>query len=304
MTFKKAVFYIVIIVLVAIVIYSFIHSGPKITPPTTTTPLVTTMPVVTNTTMYSCDAGTTITAGFSTSAVHVALSDGRSFDLPQVVSADGAQYTNGTVALITKGDQAFLQENGKTTYDNCIANSDGNAAPVNGMQTFTDQGKTFTFSYPSQFTVSGSGIGYTQSWKTDSDSTLGLILATVSVPQSYQPNTNFGDAKFTVGTSSDPAAVKSCLADTVGNAPTKSTVVINGIKYTKFVSEDAGAGNRYLTTSYRTVQNNQCYAVEYTIHYSVLQNFDPSSGIKGFDQAKVTAALDGIMQSFKFLPQS
>ncbi len=88
-----------------------------------------------------------------------------------------------------------------------------------------------------------------------------------------------------------------------GNGVTKSTATVNGIKYTIFVSTDAGAGNRYETTSYRTVQHGQCYAIEYTIHYAVLENFDPSSGVTGFDQKKVHDALDGIVQSLQFLPQ-
>lgn len=306
MTFKRVVFYIVIIVLLGVVAYSFVHTGPKLN----TLPVVTkpTAPVITATANYSCDAGNTIAAGFSENSVHIVLSDGRSFDLPQTVSADGARYEKDGILLVTKGDQAFLQETpatsssqATTTYNNCITDNSG--AAVNGQKTFTDQGKTFSFSYPEAFSISGGGIGYTQSWKVDSDNTLGLILANITIPQTYQPNTNFGDAHFTVGTSSDPAAVKSCLTDTSGNGVTKSSVTINGIKYAKLVTEDAGAGNRYLTTSYRTIQNSQCYALEYTIHYAVLENFDPSSGVKGFDQKSVTTTLDGIVQSFKFLPQ-
>lgn len=307
MTFKRVVFYIVIIVLIGVIAYSFVNSGPKLTAPTITPP-VTTTPAVTSTATYACDAGKSITAGFSDNAVYLVLSDGRSFDLPHTVSADGARYEKDAIAFITKGDQGFLQENpstgsgqATTTYDNCIVDNSGPA--VNGQKSFTDQGKTFSFSYPAQFSVTGGGIGYTKSWKTNSDNTLGLILASMSVPQSYQPKTNFGDAKFIVGTSSDPAAVKSCLVDSTGSGATKSTVTINGVKYTKLVSQDAAAGNRYLTTSYRTVQHSQCYAIEYTVHYGVLENYDPSSGIKGFDQKGVTDMLEGIMKTFTFLPQ-
>lgn len=296
MTFKKLVFYIVIVVLLVIVGYSVIHKTPVATAPVV--PVTVPAPVVTAAINYSCDNGSTIAASFSTSSAALTLSDGRQLTLPQIVSADGAQYQQGTILFVTKGDQGFLQENGNTTYSNCIANSDTTA--VNGIKTFIDQGKTFSFNYPDAFTLAGGGIGYTESWKTNSDSTLGLILATVNVPQSYQPKTNFGDAKFTVGTSSDPAAVSSCLTDTSGAGVTKSTATINGTTYTKFVSTDAGAGNRYETTSYRIVKNSQCYAIEYTIHYAVLDNFPPSSGIKAFDSVKVHAALDSIVQSFKF----
>jgi membrane-bound inhibitor of C-type lysozyme len=296
MTFKRMVFYIVILVLVVIVGYSVVHKNPAAAPVVTAP-----APVVISTANYSCDNNATINAAFTNNSVTIDLSDGRHLVLPQTISADGAQYQQGPVLLVTKGDQAFLQENGITTYSNCLAGAPASPVTTDGLKSFTDQGKTFTFMYPQQFTLAGGGIGYTESWKTNTDGTLGLILATVNVPQSYQPKTNFGDAKFTVGTSSDPKAVTSCLTDTNGNGITKSTVTINGTKYTKFVSTDAGAGQRYETTSYRTVRNSQCYAIEYTIHYSVLANFDPSMGVTAFDQKKVEGALDSIVQSFTFL---
>jgi membrane-bound inhibitor of C-type lysozyme len=308
MTFRRMVSYIVILVLVVIIGYSLVHKTTILpaVPPIVTAPPA---PAVTATAQYSCDNNATINASYTSTNVTLTLSDGRHLTLPQITSADGAQYQQGAILFVTKGDQAFLQEGNPSnpsaqatiTYNNCLTGTSGTAA--NGMKTFTDQGKTFTFSYPGTFTLAGGGIGYTENWKTDVDGTLGLILATVTVPQSYQPKTNFDDATFTVGTSSDPKAVASCLSEAAGNGVTKSAVTVNGIKYTKLVSTDAGAGNRYETTSYRTVQNDQCYAVEYTIHYSELANFDPSLGVTAFDQATVQAALDGIVQSLTFLPQ-
>jgi membrane-bound inhibitor of C-type lysozyme len=299
MTFKKAVFYIAIIALIGIVGYQLVHTEkPAVLPPVVETPA----PVITSTVNYACDLGATITAGYSDKAVSLKLSDGRSFDLPQVMSADGAQYGKESYLFVTKGDQAFFNENDKTTYVNCISDS-STAGSVNGTKTYTDQGKTFTFTYPDVFTLAGGGIGYTENWKANQDGTLGLILATLKSPEDYQPNTNFGDAKFTVGTSSDPKAVKNCLVDTSGMKAVKTKVTINKVPFTKFVTVDAGAGNRYETDSFRTVRNSQCYAVEYTIHYAVLENFDPSSGIKAFDQKKVHDVLDGIVNSLTFLSQ-
>ncbi len=302
MTFKKVVFYIAFIGLIGIVAYQFVHNkqtAPVVPIPVETTPPV---PIITSVVQYSCDSGTTISASYSDKAAALTLSDGRTFTLPQTASADGAQYGKDTILFVTKGAQAFLTEGDTTTYNNCIDNSAGGVS-VNGIKTFTDQGKTFTVSYPDTFILSGSAIGYTENWKTNTDSTLGVILATITSPANYQPKTNFGDAKFTVGTSSDLKAIKGCLADTSGQGVTKSTVVINKVPFTKFVSVDAGAGNRYETDSFRAIQNDQCYAIEYTIHYAVLDNYDPSSGIKAFDQKKVHAVLDGIVKSFSFLPQ-
>jgi len=205
MTFRKLVLYIVIIIVIVIVGYNIIHKAPLISPITTTP--VTVTPVATAPMNYACDDNATIVATFSNSSASLVLSDGRHLVLPQIVSADGAQYQQGTILFVTKGDQGFLQENGNTTYSNCIVNN--TTAVTNGLKTFTDSGKTFTFNYPAAFTLAGGGIGYSENWKTNADGTLGLILATVNVPQSYQPKTNFADATFTVGTSSDPKAVSS-----------------------------------------------------------------------------------------------
>jgi membrane-bound inhibitor of C-type lysozyme len=299
MTFRKVVFFIVIIILIVIIGYSFIHKSPIAAP---VVPVTTPAPVVTSTATFSCDGGSTIIANFSDSSVALTLSDGRQMTLPHIMAADGAQYEQGTTLFVNKGDQATLEEAGTTTYNNCITGTAGTT--TDGRKTFTDQGKLFTFSYPQAFSIVGGGIGYTENWKTNTDGTLGLILAQVNVPQTYQPKTNFGDAKFTVGTSVDAKAIKNCLTDMSGSGVTKSTVTINNITYTKFVSTDAGAGNRYETTSYRTVQDNQCFALEYTIHYAELANFDPSTGVTAYNSVQVHNDLDSIVQSFNFLPQT
>ncbi len=80
----------------------------------------------------------------------------------------------------------------------------------------------------------------------------------------------------------------------------KAEASINGVTYTKLESSGAGAGNLYETTSYRTVHNGQCYAIEYTIHSSNIANYPTESGITAFDKAKVQNALESIVQSLSF----
>jgi membrane-bound inhibitor of C-type lysozyme len=298
MTFKRVVFFIVLIVIVAAFWYSYVNKVPATTLPAPVIGPVT--PVVLSTAAYSCAEGKTITAQYTASSAMLALSDGRTFDLPQSTSADGTRYSNDTVSFVTKGSQAFLQENANTTFSDCLT---GTTNTVNGISSFTDRGNTFTFAYPQEFILAGGEIGYTANWKTNTDNTLGMILATVRAPENYQPKTNLGEAVFSVGTSSDEKAVKECLIDNLSNGAQKSVVVINGVPFTKLVSGDAGAGNRYITTSYRAVQNSQCYAIDYMIHYAVIENFPASSGIKSFDSKKLTATLESIAHSFKFLPQ-
>ena len=300
---------IIIILLVAGGIYFF--AIPRATAPAltaTSTSQATSATV--NSVSYICDTGS-IQAIYSTpsgssalGSVALTLSDGRTLNLPQVMSGSGIRYEQGAgtandVQFSSEGNNAFLMENGKITYNNCVAGTTGPAA--GGAQTFTDQGKTFSFSYQSPVTVSGGGVGYSTDWMLDA-TTSGLLLAKATLPGSFEPKTNFADATLTVGTSPDPTAVAECLTYVDGgNGVQKSTVTINGVQYEKFVTNDAGAGNLYMTTSYRTVRNSQCYAIEYTIHSSELGNYPPSAGISAFDESKVQGVMDAMVQSFKFL---
>jgi hypothetical protein len=194
------------------------------------------------------------------------------------------------------GNDAFVTEDGSTTYKDCIA---GTVIPDAGANTFTDASKTFSFSYPNVWSVTGDGGGYTQSWMVNA-TTSGMILAKVVVPASYLSGTNFSDATFTVGTSADASAVASCLSyNPSGIAHKSATSTFNGATYTVLESSDAAAGNRYDTTSYRIARSSQCYAIEYTIHYGNIQNY-PKGAVKEFDEAALKKTLDSVTQSFVF----
>lgn len=47
--------------------------------------------------------------------------DGQSFPLKQDVSGSGARYTDGTLALVTKGDEAFVEKAGEVVLKDCNA---------------------------------------------------------------------------------------------------------------------------------------------------------------------------------------
>lgn len=128
---------IVIIVILAIVVLLLVlaANGTSSLPPTQT---VNTNEVQVT---YTCDSGKTIDADYMNAttstttgnSVQVSLSDGREMALPQTISADGARYSNGnpqlaqgqpgaeTFVFWSKGNGAFVQENGTTTYNNCIS---------------------------------------------------------------------------------------------------------------------------------------------------------------------------------------
>lgn len=294
-------------VLIAIIVIGAIYVLATMSWRTASAPGNTTATSTGSAVTFYCQGGKTMQANFASSSVVLSLSDGRTAMLPQQRMGSGIRYeattTFGTttedVAFISQGDSAFLTENGTQTYQQCTAAQVAPSATA-GYKTYTDHGKTFSFVYPDAFMVTGVPMGYGTSWAQDA-TTSGMELARIDVPQSYEPGTNFGNAWFSVGVSANPSAVATCLQNTSGMPPATTTqTTIHGVSFTKMEYVGAGAGNRYDTTSFRTVRNNMCYAVEYTIHYGVLQNY-PKGAVQAYNKQKVASALNGIVQSFHFL---
>lgn len=288
----------IVLVLVFVALGVFIYTKLNQSPLTTPLSIKTTKEV-----NYYCQEGL-LKANYNTndnatSTVDLTLKDGNIITLFQTISGSGIRYELGSIVFLSKGDNASLIENNIETYTNCISGS-----IIMGHTTstgiFTDASKIFSFSFPNNFTLSGGEIGYGQNWAQQSTN-LGLVLAQVTIPREFMPSTNFGEAKFTVGTSADVDAVTNCLVYNLGNFTTSTNVIINDHEFTKISFTDAGAGNFYETTTYRTIYNNQCYAIEYTIHSTNIGNYSPDQGIVEFDKAKIIEILDGIVMSFKFI---
>lgn len=298
---KYAYMTLALVVLLAIGGYVLFY-GEKPVPPPPPTPTLPTAVTPPPAATYYCSDDRTMQAVFKSDSVELILSDTRTFTLPQTPAGSGMRYEDtrtayGTIVVfVGKGDNAYLTENGKTTYEDCIAarvvDSD---AP--GYATYTDASLTFTFAFPTNFRVAGSAIGLSQDWAAEA-SVMGTRLARLVVPASNQPGTNFSDASFTVGASADPAAIANCLGgpSDATAAPTK----LGNVSVTKLTFSDAAAGNRYDTTSYRALHNSQCYAIEYTINYGNIENY-PKGSVTEFDEAALTSSLDEVARSFQFL---
>ena len=76
--------------------------------------------------VFDCAGGSRITATFTGGAhpsVALELSDGRRLTVPAGLSGSGARYANADESFVfwNKGDTAFIEERGKTTYDDCKA---------------------------------------------------------------------------------------------------------------------------------------------------------------------------------------
>ncbi len=253
---------------------------------------------------FYCTQGEVV-GTFATDTVTLALPDSRLLTLPQTVSGSGIRYESTSTAVDelfeSEGDWAQLTENDQTTYDNCRAAHVIESYGEPGERIYTDQSNTFSFVFPDAFLIVGDEPGYGTDWMTNTTAS-GMLLAEVDMLRTEQPQTNFGGARVTFGTSADPTAVAGCLTYNPGGDQTQvpSTTVINGVTFTKFISSDAGAGNFYNTTSYRTVRGGQCYALEYTIHSTNIGDY-PAGTVQGFDVNAVQAQLEKVVQSFKFL---
>ncbi|MDB5194589.1 MAG: Protein of unknown function periplasmic [Parcubacteria group bacterium] len=73
--------------------------------------------------MFVCTHSASIGAEFTDRAVALSLSDGRNLTLPQTVSGSGARYANSDESFVfwNKGNTAFIEENGRTTFAGCVA---------------------------------------------------------------------------------------------------------------------------------------------------------------------------------------
>jgi len=162
----------------------------------------------------------------------------------------------------------------------------------------------FSIAYPIDFDTTDNYVAApTENWREGISGGSGIQFFTLVIPRAFEPQTNFADAKLTVGMSSDAAAVAQCLVPEPSGPPNQlptSTAIINGTAFTIFHTNDAGAGNFYETTSYRTRHAGQCWAVEYTIHSSQIGNYPVEYQLKPFDEAALHDVLDRIVGTFKF----
>jgi hypothetical protein len=200
----------------------------------------------------------------------------------------GTQYFSPTPALVTGVDVTP------------VSSSTDPYADTTAWQTYANA--AFTIKYPADFDSNEVHNGTSTDWRLNAGSDPGMLDFTLTIPKAFEPSTNFSDAKLTVGESSNAAAVDGCLAPDASGGPGASmtTRVINGTTFTVFTFSDAGAGNLYDSTSYRTVHMGKCYALEYTIHSTQLANYPPEAGVKQFDEARVRAVLDRIAGTFSF----
>src|SRR5581483_10051885 len=98
-------------------------------------------------------------------------------------------------------------------------------------QTDTRPDGGFSIAYPLDFNPNDNySITPTPTWRLDSNNEAGNLMLTLTIPRAFEPQTNFADAKLTVGRSGSNVAVADCLKKDQPSEPGfgTATTTING----------------------------------------------------------------------------
>ena len=172
---------------------------------------------------------------------------------------------------------------------------------VSSWRSYTNAKFGVSLKYPLTFQLKPGQTGPLAEWELYG-LTSGNEIASIEIPRSVQPRTNFGGASLRMGLSTEASAVKECLSppSSFGYKDAFARRAIGGVTFQEFSRSDAGAGNYYEFMSYRAVRNGGCEVFEYVIHYSNIQNYPPESGIKEYNKQIVVDSLESILDTVKF----
>ena len=131
----------------------------------------------------------------------------------------------------------------------------------------------------------------------------GTVLASISIPRSVYPNTNFASAAVTFAAKSKSTEADCQTYVTSANA-TKKMTESHTLNRTIFYTADFGGaalGTQYKTKLYRTWRNPSCFEINLTVGISNIQNYDPASGITEVAFDDIFLKLEAIANTFNFL---
>ncbi len=283
--------------------------------------------------VFQCKDAKSITATFyngDASRVDLALSDGRTFSLPQAISASGARYADDAISTIfwNKGDSAFLEEKGVQTFMDCTTNGVATTTPVTTVkpvtptpstgggttapqftETYTNATYKFTLNYPRELQTepfaSFHNLSNT-SWRVlGTSEKRGTAVVSIPVFRVDQGSVSTGKkyplwyaAEVRVGTSKD---IAQCYAKDTGYTNQVVTdVTINGVAFKKFAFADAGMMQYLNGFSYRTIKGDTCYVIE---QVQTGSSYKDATMVNGYTEAELAAYFNkagAIVQTFKF----
>lgn len=163
----------------------------------------------------------------------------------------------------------------------------------------SDQVGGYSISYPIDFDVQQAPLPPSaQGWRWNSTDP-GEVLFELAIPRAVESQTNFDGATLTVGASADPKSVADCTAAVEG-ADKSWKEKIGGVEFAAFNASDNGMSHYHDITGFHAVHGGKCYALEYTIASTSLGVYPANLGLKAFDEARLKAVLEKIVETFRF----
>jgi len=222
--------------------------------------------------------------------VKIVLSDGRDFDLPQTISADGSRYANSDESFVfwSRGNGALvLEDNIEKSYIGCvILVKDPGGLP----KVYLDGTVGFSIRYPTDYSID---ISYKYQALGPGKDISGVKF---TIPSSLAIGTNLSSFDTGVSVEIIPA-VQDCNAGLFLDGNTNvQTITDNGSEYSFASTTQGAAGNRYEEEVWAIPGTNPCIAVRCFIHSTNIGNY-PEGTVSEFDRTTFISQFDKIRQS-------
>ena len=253
-----------------------------------------------NAAFYESPASTATTVGAPSTpngTVKLELSDGRSFDLLQTISADGARYANpdATFVFWSQGNGALvLEDNQEKSYIGCVL-----VAPVTlGVDlpaVYASPDGMFSLRLPSLTNANADGYSVNESFKNQLSPDLTISGVKFTIPKAFSLGTNLSaDTYISVEHISETQTCSASLFFADKHAAV--SIKEGSMMYALATSSSAGAGNRYEEIVYALPGTNPCIAVRYMMHSTVLENYEPGA-VEAFNKENLMSEFDHIRRS-------
>lgn len=229
-----------------------------------------------------------------TGSVKIFLSDGRSFNLPQTISASGARYANSDESFIfwNKGNGALVFENNEEKdYTGCVALAKDLGDLPN---TYLDSVAGFTVRYPADYSINTAyqyqGLGPGKE----------INGVKFTIPESLAEGTNLSSYDTGVSIEVIPLVepTQECSVSLFLNGTTEvQTITGNGREYSFASTTEGAAGNFYEEKVWAFPTTiDSCFAVRYLIHSTNIANY-PEGAVSEFNHDALIQQFDEIRNS-------